>query len=167
MIPQRVFQTLALLAVIGCLFVTFAYAMSGGWPFPAIVAASGSNVLGALVTLLVALLVSLVFIVPLRLMSDMKPITDELSDVSLEAITRERAKLEAMRRGSPDERRTYHHRMAAASFAGLFVGAPILYATHEVKAETIFLFPVALVIYGVFGPPVHLLIAYFAGRGRP
>lgn len=101
MIPRRVFSTLALLAVIGCLFVTFAYATSGGWPFAQIAAASGRRVLGALVTLLVGLLVSLVFIVPLRLLRDMKPITDAFSDLSLDAITRERTKLEAMRIGTP------------------------------------------------------------------
>jgi hypothetical protein len=162
-IPQRVFQTLALISIPVCLLLAFGYAGAGGEPFVWI--ASTSATLSALCTLLSGLVLSLGVIVPLRLMSDMKPIREELADVSLAAVAREKEKLEAMRTGSPEERRRYHLRMAAASFCCLLVGGPILSATLEL-GTVIFALPVALVIYGVFGPPVHLAIAYAVGRKR-
>lgn len=165
MIPKRVFQVLGLLALTGCVALSFAHWAYGGWPYPLIDSASGTRVLGVLVALMVGLLLGLMFVIPLRLASDMKPVHEEWASLSFEQIRSERAKLEAMRRGTPAERRRFHLGMAGASFACLLVGAPITYASYE-AGTTMFALPIALVVYGVFGPPVHLALAFLLGRAR-
>ena len=53
--------------------------------------------------------------------------------------------------------------MAAASLVGLLIGVPLTLATYK-SVGKVFVFGVVSTIYGVLGPPVHLLLAHLAGR---
>jgi hypothetical protein len=164
-LPQRLFQALALLVLLVCVSVFVGYALTGGEPFAWISATSGTPVLGVLCSLIAGLLMSLAFIAPLRGMSDMRPVREDFAELSVARVREEQAKLEAMRTGAPKDRRAYHLRMAAASLTGLLFGVPLVLATYQ-SIGKVFVFAVVATAYGVFGPPVHLAMAYWAGRER-
>lgn len=163
MIPRRAFQTIGVLAMIACVVVSLGYAYHGGQPFAWI--ATWSVTLSALCALLTGLVLSFLFIVPLRSLSDMKPISEEIKELTVERLIEEKQRIDAMKHGTPAERRRYHLRLAAVSPVCLLIGGPIVTGAYEVNGP-IFVLPVALALYGVFGPFVHLAIAYVAGRER-
>lgn len=168
MLPKRIFQALAVVVVFACSFGGIAIAAAGFEPFATVAAATSSPTFAWLLGLLLGLLVSLALIVPLRMLSDMRPVGEdfaELRKLSIADIQRERARLDAMRSGEPAERRRFHLWMAAGSFCCLFVGGAIVAATYE-STGSIYAFAIAILIYGVFGPPIHLALAYFEGHGR-
>lgn len=170
MIPRRLFQLLALLIVGACAIGSVAWAVRGGAPFDQMARVSGSGTLACLLALLGGLLGSIVLIVPLRMLSTMRPLAEEvraLRALSVEDLRRERARQEARRQGRPEEQRRHQLILAFVSFCCLPVGGAILLTLHEMEAGTLFAFPVALFVYGIAGPPVHLTLAYRRGKVPP
>ena len=165
MLSRRLFQTLALVVLLLCVLLAFVYANDGGEPFAWITRTSGSRMLSNLCALLFGLLASIPPILALRNIADMKPISEDfasLKQLTPEAIATERKKLEAMKRGTPEERRRYHGLMAAVSACCLLIGGVAFFGVFEHGDEVIPNVVIAIFVAGVLGTPYHVARALMA-----
>ena len=150
-IPKRVFQAMALTSLVPAVGLVAEVVVRDLPPYRWIADLTGSVVLGALLTLLLGVILWAVAIMPVRLLSKMPTLQEELDANEAkglgELFSHQQAKLEKARDGrNPESRATYHGLMASGGAVVVLVSVvATLAAWFELGVLPVMLAAVAVV----------------------